>query len=242
MAEKLDRGTDQEQPENEEHERERRDQHGTQRDEDRAHDERREDPERQHSLLMLGGHRERGHDHHEHEQVVDGQALLDDVAREVLRAETPARDQSERGAEHDRHADVEERRNHRLAEPDRVRMTRPRHEEVDREEDHDQADRRAPAGQGHFEHNATLPDPRAGYAPPTGGVRSRAPARSARRQPRRRTRGCPPRRWRRPARVVCRAPRHETGQWSGRGRAGAASRPSRRSRRSSGAEPAHIRN
>ena len=50
----------------------------------------------EHPLLVLGGHGERGHDDHEDEEVVDRQALLDDVAGEVLAAEVPAGDRGRR--------------------------------------------------------------------------------------------------------------------------------------------------
>jgi hypothetical protein len=54
-------------------------------------DKREHDPDDQHLLLVLGGDGEGGHDDHEDEQVVDRQALLDDVAGEVLAAEAPSR-------------------------------------------------------------------------------------------------------------------------------------------------------
>jgi hypothetical protein len=125
VAEELDRGAQQQQPEHHEHEREGLDQHGAERDEDRSHDQRDQDPEGQDALLVLGGHRERGHDHDEHEQVVDRQALLDDVAGEVLRPEVPARGQPEYDTERERDADVEHRCDRGLAEPDSVRVARP---------------------------------------------------------------------------------------------------------------------
>jgi DMSO/TMAO reductase YedYZ molybdopterin-dependent catalytic subunit len=56
---------------------------------------------------------------------------------------------------------LEHRRDRGLAEADRVRMARPRHEQVDREQDEDQADRRCPAGEGHAKHKRFLPVPAA---------------------------------------------------------------------------------
>ena len=109
MAEQLDRSRDQRDPEHQEHERERREQRGAERDEDRSEHEREADAERERARLVLGGHRERAHDDHEHEQVVDRQALLDHVAGEELRAEAPSREQSKRGSERERRSDVEER-------------------------------------------------------------------------------------------------------------------------------------
>ena len=113
-----------------------------------------QDPERQDPLLVLGGHRERRHDHDEDEQVVDRQALLDDVAGEVLGAEVPARDQPEDDAEGDRDADVEDRREDRLAEADGVRVARPRHEQVEHEQAGDQSDRGRPPGERDVQHGA----------------------------------------------------------------------------------------
>ena len=49
------------------------------------------DAEEQHLLLQLPGHAEAGHDQHEDEEVVDRQALLGDVAGEVLAAELAPR-------------------------------------------------------------------------------------------------------------------------------------------------------
>ena len=96
VAEELDRREQQDQPEDQEHEREQLEQRGAEQDEDHAQDQRQHDPDDQDLLLVLVGHRERAHDDHEHEQVVDRQALLDDVAGEVLAAELPARDRSRR--------------------------------------------------------------------------------------------------------------------------------------------------
>jgi hypothetical protein len=92
MAKELDRGREEQRAEDREHEREARDEDGPERDEDRPHDQGDEDAEGQDALLVPGRHREGGQDHDEHEEVVDGEALLDEVAGEVLRAEVPAGD------------------------------------------------------------------------------------------------------------------------------------------------------
>jgi len=164
VTEQLDRREQQQQPEDQEHERERRDQDRAERDEQRAHDERGEYSERQHPLLVLGGHRERGHDDHEDEEVVDGEALLDDVAGEVLPSEVPARNESEHDAERDRDADVEHRCHRGFAEANRVGVTRARHEQIDGEQQDDHADRRCPAGEAHVKHTLVLPDRADRYA------------------------------------------------------------------------------
>ena len=107
VAKQLHRGGDEQQSEDQEHEREQRQQRGAKRDEQRTHHERQQDPERQHPLLMLGRDRERAHDDHEHEEVVDREALLDDITGEVLGAETPPGHDAERDAEEHRDRDVE---------------------------------------------------------------------------------------------------------------------------------------
>ena len=116
MAEELHRREQQDQPEDQEHEREQLEQRGAEQDEDHPQDQRQHDPDDQDLLLVLVGHRERAHDDHEHEQVVDRQALLDDVAGEVLAAGLPPRDRPEDDAEADRDGDVEDRPQRRLAE------------------------------------------------------------------------------------------------------------------------------
>ena len=64
--------------------RERGDQLGAEGDEDAAQHQRSGDPDEEHSLLELLGHRERREQEHEDEEVVDRQRLLDEVARVVL--------------------------------------------------------------------------------------------------------------------------------------------------------------
>ena len=105
-------------------------------------------------LLVLGRHRERGHDHDEDEEVVDRQALLDDVAGEALRAGVPAADRPEHDAEEHGDRDVEERPRERLAEADGVGPAG-REPEVEREEREDEADGRRPAGGGDVDHAAS---------------------------------------------------------------------------------------
>jgi hypothetical protein len=67
----LDRGPDQDQAEDQEHERERVQQGRPGRDEHDPHGQREHDAQGQRLLLVLGRHLERGHDDQEHEEVVD---------------------------------------------------------------------------------------------------------------------------------------------------------------------------
>ena len=70
---------------------------------------------------MLLGDGERRHDHGEDEQVVDGEALLQEVASEVLRPVLPARPSREDEPERHRHGDVEDRPRNRVVGLHRVR-------------------------------------------------------------------------------------------------------------------------
>ena len=58
-------------------------------DEDRSQGQGGDDAEDEHPLLVFAGYRERRHDDHEDEEVVDGQALFHQVAGEVLAAGSP---------------------------------------------------------------------------------------------------------------------------------------------------------
>ena len=77
-------GVEQERPEHVEHPVEALDHGDAGEDEDRPHDQRAEDAPEQHAVLVLRRHEEVAHDQRPHEDVVDAQALLDQVARHVL--------------------------------------------------------------------------------------------------------------------------------------------------------------
>ena len=151
MPEQLHGCVEQQQAEQQEHEREQRQQRRTERDEDRPHHQRQHDAEGQHLVLVLLRYGERGHDDHEHEQVVDRQALLDDVAGEVLRPELAAVRAQEPQAEPDRHQDVEDRPGGGLAEPDPVRPERG-DQQVGGQQDDDRADGDGPGDGTDLEH------------------------------------------------------------------------------------------
>ena len=142
-------------PKMQEHERERGQQRGAEGDEDHAQHEREHDADDQHLLLVLGGDGEGGHDDHEDEEVVDRQALLDDVAGEVLAAEAPAGDRGEHEPEGDRDGDVEDRPDDRLAEADLVRAG-DGEREVDREQHEHEPDGQRPPGDRHVKHRALV--------------------------------------------------------------------------------------
>ena len=156
VAEELHRGEQEQQPEQQEHEREGGQQGRAQRDEDRAQDQGEDDPEGQHPLLVLGRHRERRHDDHEDEEVVDRQALLDDVAGEVLGAVVPPGERPEDDAEADRHPDVEHRPGDGLAESHGVGAPSAGRREIEDEERDDERDRRRPGDKGHVEHGRIM--------------------------------------------------------------------------------------
>jgi hypothetical protein len=77
------------------------------------------------------------------EEVVDREALLDDVTGEVLRAGVTAVGHREPDAERDGHADVEHRPRRCLTEPDAVRAHHCQYE-VERQQRDDQNDRQRP--------------------------------------------------------------------------------------------------
>ena len=151
VPEQLHGRVDQQQAEDQEHEREQRQQRGTERDEDRAHDQREHDPEGQDLVLVLLGHGERRHDDHEDEQVVDREALLDDVAGEVLGAELAAVSHPHPGAEGERHRDVEHGPGRGLLEADPVRP-QCRQGQVEREQRDDHPDRHGPGQPADLQH------------------------------------------------------------------------------------------
>ena len=64
---------------------------GADGDEDRAEDERAQDAEEEHAVLVLGRDREVVQHHHEHEDVVDGERVLDHVAGQELERGLPGR-------------------------------------------------------------------------------------------------------------------------------------------------------
>ena len=73
--EQVARGDQQDQAEDVEHPREGIDQRGAQEDEPGAGDQREDDAEEQHLLLVLAGHPEARDDDQEDEEVVDGEAF-----------------------------------------------------------------------------------------------------------------------------------------------------------------------
>lgn len=151
VPEQLDRRVDQQQAEHEEHEGEQCQQRGSECDEHRPHGQGEHDAERQHLVLMLDRYREGRDDDDEDEEVVDGQALLHQVADEVLGAELAAVSQGEPHAEDQGHRDVEDRPRGRLPEPDAVRLQRG-DGQVCGEQGHDDGDRDDPSGKADVEH------------------------------------------------------------------------------------------
>jgi hypothetical protein len=116
----LDAGEDQEDAEHVDEPMEAREQRGAREDHQRTQHQRGQDPPEQHAVLGLEGDAEAREDHQEHEDVVDGERLLDQVAGQELdaglRAEAPRHEGVERQREADpRHAPAE-----RLAEADHV--------------------------------------------------------------------------------------------------------------------------
>ena len=103
-----------------------------------------------------------GLDHHKDEDVVGGQALFDDVAGEVLRAEIPVRQNAERGGEQHGCRDVEEGPRHRCRPNGGLAASRRRRG-------------RARAGQGRA--RSSLPDPALGTWEPLSASPPHRPTR-----------------------------------------------------------------
>jgi hypothetical protein len=121
VPEHLDPGGDQDRAEDEERGGERVQRGGADGDEHAPQDQARHDPVEQHPLLQRRRHRERGQQQHEHEQVVDRQRLLDQVAGEELGAALLAVPRPDPAGEAERQRDVERRPQRRLAQGHLVR-------------------------------------------------------------------------------------------------------------------------
>jgi len=144
MPVKPHRSPQQQQPEDQEHERQLRQQSRPQSDEHCSQGQRGDDAEDEHPLLMLAGHSERGHYDHEDEEVIDRQTLLDDVAREVLGAVPPPHEAGEYQAEGHGHRDIQRRPRGSLPVANRVRAHRGQ-QQVQRQQRRDHTDRQRPA-------------------------------------------------------------------------------------------------
>ena len=119
------------------------DRRGADEDEDGPQHERERDAEQQHLLLQLPRHGEGRHDQHEDEEVVDRQALLGDVAREVLAGVLGPGEPQDEQAEDDGDADVDRRPDRGLTQGRRVRRAHVPDEIEDQHPD-DRGDRESP--------------------------------------------------------------------------------------------------
>jgi hypothetical protein len=144
VAKDLDGGDEQDGAEEEEGPGERRDELGTERDEEAAEHDRAGDADEQHPLLVLLRHRESGEQQHEDEEVVDRQGLLHEVAGVVLHTRLASVGAPQPHAEGDGDGDVERRPGHGLAHRDLVWASRD--EEVEHEQTKDGADGQQPEG------------------------------------------------------------------------------------------------
>ena len=139
-AHQAHRGEDQERAEDVHDEVEVREQRGADGDEEAARDQRADDSPEQHAVLQVRGHREVRERHQEHEQVVDGQRLLDQPGLEELQRAIGAAVKVDAEVEQQRHADPDRRPDRRLARADDVRLA-VKHAEVQRQHDeHDSAE------------------------------------------------------------------------------------------------------
>jgi hypothetical protein len=174
VPEHLDRGGDQDRAEDEERAGERVQRGGADGDEHAPQDKGADDPVEQHPLLQRRRHRERGQQQHEHEQVVDRQRLLDQVAGEELGAALLAVPRPDPAGEAERQRDVERRPQRRLAQGHLVRAAGQQEVDGDQAEHGGQGDR--PQRRRSYGHR-TGP-PRSGHAGPGRGLLHHGPART----------------------------------------------------------------
>jgi hypothetical protein len=133
-------GEDQKRPEDVHDEVEVREQRGADGDEEAAGDQRADDSPEQDAVLQVRGHGEVRKRHQEHEQVVDGQRLLDQPRLEELQRAIGAAVKVDAQVEEQRHADPDRRPDRGLARADDVRLA-VKHAEIQREHhEHDGAE------------------------------------------------------------------------------------------------------
>jgi hypothetical protein len=116
-------------------------------DEDRPGQQREDDAEQQHLLLVLAWHSERAHDHQEHEQVVDAEGFLQQPAVEILRAHVDAAEYGHGDTEEDSQAHVDDRPEGGFFEGGCVCLADVE-EEVEGEQPHDDCDGQDPDPKG----------------------------------------------------------------------------------------------
>jgi hypothetical protein len=118
-------------------------------DEQAAQDERDDDAHHQHLLLIAPRHRELRHDQHEHEKVVDREAVLGEPAGDELTCELAAGEDPHEAGEDERERHVEHDPQRRLLRRGDVRALEDQQQVC--EEDERQPDERAdlePEGEG----------------------------------------------------------------------------------------------
>jgi hypothetical protein len=117
---------------------------GSGADHDAAHDERADDPPEQYAVLVLRRHAEIREHHHEHEDVVDRQRLLDQPACQELQGDVRTAHIVETGIERERECDPECAEPRRFPRPDLVRLA-VKHEEVQcQQEQHQHVEQHPP--------------------------------------------------------------------------------------------------
>jgi hypothetical protein len=142
----LDSGQEQHDAEDEERDVEPGDRRGADSDEAAAEDQRADDSVEQCPLLQRARYAARGEQDHEHEEVVDAQRLLDEVAGQVLHAAVGAVLLPHPHGEQQRQRDVEGRPADRLLGRDVVRPAS--YHEVERQQPDHGCDRDRPQRRG----------------------------------------------------------------------------------------------
>ena len=152
MPERRDQ---QEGAEHEQHPLEALEQRDPGEDEDEAQHQRPEDAPEQHPELVGAGHREVAHDQRPHEHVVDAEALLDEVARDVLAGRLAAVPGEDHAGEGDADADPDRRLDGGFLGGGGVRLAVDQQQVDDQQHRHERQERHPDPG-GHLEAREVL--------------------------------------------------------------------------------------
>ena len=149
VADDLQAGVDEEDAEHQQQPPEPADQRAAEDDEDRPQGEGTEDAPEQHPMLILQRDRQRGEQHRPHEDVVDAERLLDQVATDELTERTAAERDRDHAGERETAHHPDQRLDGRFLGCRRMRFAVA--EQVDRQHDDDHGEQRDPRCRGNVD-------------------------------------------------------------------------------------------